>query len=134
LNRGNQHCTYSGMRKTDPELLQQSRVNKRQMNAAEAVLWTELRRAQMGVKFRRQHVVFGHLMDFACVSLKLDVESDGSQHRYSEVDRRRDRQLEAAGWTILRFWSWEIFEDKWMVIRTISRTVEELKAERSHGT
>lgn len=82
-----------------------------------------------GVKFRRQYVVLGYIVDFACVSIMLIVESDGSQHRDSEYDRIRDQRLRDAGWTILRFWSWEVFSANQMVRDTISYTVGRLEDE-----
>lgn len=114
------------MKPVDPFLLNQARINKRKMNHAEARLWWELRRGEFGVKFRRQHVAEGCLLDFACVSLKLDIETDGSQHEESESDRRRDALLRAKGWTILRFWSWDIFHQNEMVLNEIGYTVDEL--------
>ncbi len=116
-----------GVRPIDPYLLEQSRINKRKMNHAEVRFWWDLRGNQFGVKFRRQHVAYGYLLDFACVPIKLDVETDGSQHEDSESDRRRDVLLESHGWTILRFWSWDIFHKNEMVINTISAAIEDLQ-------
>ncbi len=111
----------------DPYLLNQSRVNKREMNHAEVRLWWDLRGNQFGVKFRRQHVACGYLLDFACVPIKLDIETDGSHHEDSPFDRNRDRLLQGHGWTILRFWSWDVFHQDQMVIDTISGTIERLQ-------
>jgi very-short-patch-repair endonuclease len=120
-------CPY--MRHVDPYLLHQSRINRQQMNHAEVRLWWDLRRNQLGVRFRRQHVVHGALLDFACLPLKLGVESDGSQHRDFVPDRLRDELLRSHGWTILRFWSWDIFYRNEMVLRTIGYEIDRLKGE-----
>jgi very-short-patch-repair endonuclease len=36
------------------------------------------------------------------------VELDGSQHRDSNYDRARDRYMVDHGWTVLRFWAWDM--------------------------
>jgi very-short-patch-repair endonuclease len=115
-----------GMAKVDPELRGLSRANRRQMNHAETRLWWHIRRRQFGVQFRRQHVAFGRIMDFACLSLKLNVEVDGSQHDRN-LDRLRDEFLEARGWTVLRFWSWEIYRNNETVLDTIGSKIDELR-------
>ncbi len=107
----------------DDPLLWQSRSNRKQMNEAEVAMWGEARREQFGVRFRRQPIVLGFLLDFACISLKIALEMDGSQHADSETDRIRDEILRKQGWLVLRFWSWEIFTDHDMVIATVAHAV-----------
>jgi len=46
----------------------------------EIILWSRLRREQLGSKFRRQHSIGGYIADFYCPSKKLVIEIDGSQH------------------------------------------------------
>lgn len=111
----------------DPYLLNQSRINKKKMNHAEVRLWWDLRRAEFGVKFRRQHVAHGYILDFACASLKLNIETDGSQHEDSVPDRTRDMLLASHGWTILRFWSWDIFYENESVLNTIRYTIDDIQ-------
>ena len=101
------------------------------MNAAETRLWWDLRRRGLDARFRRQHVLLGYILDFACVDLKLNVELDGSQHFESQDDRIRDRNLRRAGWTIVRFQSWQVFSENEMVVNTIGSAVEHLRSGRS---
>ena len=122
------------MQRIDPELGDRARANRQMMNEAEALMWWHLRRKGLGVKFRRQHIALGNLLDFACLSLKLNVELDGSQHRDSEADMIRDAQLRAAGWTIVRFWSWDVLAETEAVIGTISRTIDELERTKKTKT
>jgi very-short-patch-repair endonuclease len=117
----------------DDDLYDRARSNRRKLNYAERRLWWELKGNRYGVKFRRQHVILGYLVDFACVTIKLIVESDGSQHSNSEADEIRDQRLRDAGWTILRFWAWEVFEENQMVRDTISNTVGRLEDELECG-
>src|SRR3546814_4018321 len=84
--------------------LENSRRLRRDMTDAEQKLWQQLRGGQLdGLKFRRQHPIPPYIADFCCVSEKLIVELDGSQHD-DHVDAARSRYLEAQGWRILRFW------------------------------
>ena len=69
----------------------------------ERVLWAALRCCQLGVRFRRQVVVQGFIVDFFAPAARLVVEVDGAQHtRQRGADKRRDRALEAAGLRVLR--------------------------------
>jgi very-short-patch-repair endonuclease len=119
------------MRRIDPALKNQARVNRRNMNAAETRLWWDLRRRGLDARFRRQHVFLGYILDFACVDLKLNVELDGSQHFESQDDRIRDRNLGRAGWTVIRFQSRQVFSENEMVVNTIGSAVEHLRSGQS---
>lgn len=59
---------------------------------AEKIFWERVRCKKLGVKFRRQAIVLGWIVDFYCPSLKLIIEIDGKVHaaRASE-DQKRDR-------------------------------------------
>jgi very-short-patch-repair endonuclease len=74
---------------------------------AERALWQLVRGKQLGVKFRRQHVVAGspYVADFACVELMLILELDGPVHDGDQrrLDRARDQQLRRLGWAVYRF-------------------------------
>ncbi len=75
--------------------------------AAEELLWSRLRKSQLGgLKFSRQMPIAGHFADFACRSVKLVVELDGSQHGdMSDGDAERTRRIEALGYKVIRFWN-----------------------------
>ena len=48
---------------------------------AEKILWFNLRNSKFkGIKFRRQVPVGNYIIDFLCMSKKLAIELDGSQH------------------------------------------------------
>ncbi|HEX8262974.1 MAG TPA: DUF559 domain-containing protein [Allosphingosinicella sp.] len=49
-----------------------------------------------------------YIADLACRRAKLVVEIDGSQHIGSRRDDVRTRFLEAAGWTVIRFWNSDV--------------------------
>ena len=69
-----------------------ARKLRREMTDAERVLWSHLRGGQMGVKFTRQFPVGGHVVDFACRSLRIVIECDGGQHSV-EADAARSAAL-----------------------------------------
>ena len=83
-----------------------ARKLRREMTDAERKLWSEIRRKQIGARFRRQ-VAFGpYILDFFSIDAKLVIELDGGQH-YTEEGRRKDRirdtYLKEQGLTVLRF-------------------------------
>jgi elongation factor P--(R)-beta-lysine ligase len=93
---------------------------------AEAKLWSRLRAAQLGVKFRRQHPVAGYYADFCCVEHLLIVELDGGQHgEQQDYDARRTRALECAGYQVLRFWNDEVLLRTDDVLEAIVRVLGE---------
>ncbi len=59
-----------------------------------------------GYQFRRQRPVLDYIADFMCKELKLIIEVDGITHHYADTqlnDRIRQKELEKAGFTVLRF-------------------------------
>jgi very-short-patch-repair endonuclease len=89
-------------------LKQIARQLRRNQTDEEKELWQALRGRQFaGVKFRRQHTVGEHILDFYCANAKLDVELDGFQHGLPEGIRRdevREKYLAEQGVETLQFW------------------------------
>lgn len=70
---------------------------------SEARLWQALRGRQLGVAFRRQAVVGECIVDFLAPAARLIVEVDGGYHsERARADARRERELKAAGYRVLR--------------------------------
>ena len=87
----------------------------RQMRAqptnAERVLWQRLRHdiALAGSHFRRQVLVGPFIVDFASRKARIVIELDGGQHNWQQAsDSSRQRQIEAAGYRVLRFWNHDV--------------------------
>lgn len=83
------------------------------MTKAEACLWKYVLRASKmkGYGFRRQRPVLNYIADFMCKELMLIIEVDGSIHELEEVrknDAQRQKALEEAGFTVLRFTNEEV--------------------------
>ena len=82
---------------------------RKSMTDAELLLWRQLRAQQLpDAKFRRHHPLGPYIVDFVCLSSKLVIELDGSQHFDSTEDRVRDAWLVCHGYRVLRFWNNEV--------------------------
>ncbi|NEU06750.1 endonuclease domain-containing protein [Flavihumibacter sp. R14] len=89
---------------------------RRQMTKAEACLWKYVVKARKlrGYQFRRQRPVLQYIADFMCMELMLIIEVDGITHDWEEThkrDRKREQELGAAGFTVLRFTDEDILKD-----------------------
>ena len=94
---------------------------------AENMLWSHLRNRKMdNFKFRRQHVLQGYIVDFACLEKKLIIELDGGQHgEQQQYDIVRTRKLEKNGFKVLRFWNFEVLRDVKRVLKLIYEALTE---------
>lgn len=100
-------------------------------NLSEGKLWNELKDRKLGGhKFLRQHPIGPYFADFACRKSRLVVELDGSQHVDSEYDLRRDRFMNDAGYSVIRFWSHEAWSQTTAVCETILAVLEGRLPER----
>lgn len=101
---------------------------RHQPTEAEAKLWAMLRQRRFaGYKFRRQLPIGPYIVDFVCLSAKLIVEADGSQHAGNANDATRDAYLAARGFRLLRVWNNAILAERdsvidsvWAAVRGIS--------------
>jgi very-short-patch-repair endonuclease len=83
---------------------------RKSITPQEVILWSRIKRNQLGYKFRRQHSIGKYIVDFYCPEKKLIIELDGSQHieKQKEYDKQRDKYLKNLGFAILRFWDNDI--------------------------
>jgi very-short-patch-repair endonuclease len=97
---------------TNKKVLQHETQRKlrRNMTDAELRLWRCLRGRQItGFKFRRQHPFEDYILDFVCLEAMLVIEVDGGQHALNATaDNARTKNLNGAGFRVLRFWNNEI--------------------------
>ena len=100
---------------------QRSRTLRRDQTDAERKLWRLISNRQLGgFKFRRQVPIDRYFADFACVEAKLVVELDGGQHaERADYDAERTREMELAGWEIIRFWNNQIMDEPLGVLESI---------------
>ena len=108
---------------TPPHLLALARQMRRSPTPAEAKLWRALRNKQLGVKFRRQQPIDGqYIVDFCCFATQVIVEVDGDIHAFQgQADSARQRELEALGFTVLRFTNEQVLKELDAVLREIAR-------------
>lgn len=91
---------------------------------AESYMWQLLRNKQLGVKFRRQHIVDVYIVDFVCLSKKLVIEIDGYVHNNrKEYDFLRTQVLMIKGYTVIRFTNDEVLYNIDSVIERICNTL-----------
>ena len=80
---------------------------RRDQTEAERRLWSRLRGPQVdGVQFRCQRPPGPCIVDFVCLSHRVVVELDGSQHADQEAyDDERTKWLKEQGFRVMRFWN-----------------------------
>jgi very-short-patch-repair endonuclease len=110
---------------------------RKRMTKAEACLWKfALRASQLKeYPFRRQRPVLNYIADFMCKDLMLIIEVDGITHHDEKVienDKRRQAELERAGFTVLRFTDNEVLKGIAGVIAELEEWIEKQEANKSH--
>jgi very-short-patch-repair endonuclease len=106
------------------------------MTKAEVCLWKNVLRARKmkGYQFRRQRPVLWYIADFMCKELMLIIEVDGITHTIPEVkrhDTKRQKALEAAGFTVMRFEDDDVLENITGVFDSISCWIAEFEGRTS---
>ncbi len=91
---------------------ERARTFRRYMTPEEALLWQRLRANQMdGLRWRRQQVIDGFIVDFYCHAAGVAVELDGGIHLHqADYDCARDEILARSGLLILRFSNTEVHD------------------------
>lgn len=107
------------------ELLEKfAKDNRRYSTEAESILWNMISAKQLGVKFRRQHIIGGFIVDFVCLKSRLIIEVDGKYH-LTDVQRMKDEDrtafLESYGYHVIRFPNDQIIGDPQGVLEEIKR-------------
>ena len=94
----------------------------------ERLMWFWLRERRFAAyKFRRQHPLGPHILDFFCYEAELNIEVDGSQHGSPEnqlADATRDAFLKSQGILVLRFWNADLRRKKEVIRDHIWRTLQ----------
>lgn len=114
------------------QLLLEARAHEMRLapSEPEARLWRELRCHKLGVQFRRQVVIAGHIVDFFAPSSRLVVEVDGAHHRLRvKADKHRDRRLSALGLRVLRLSACSVHNELDMVVQTVRSALQARSAD-----
>lgn len=108
--------------------LERAKELRREMTPAEKLLWQEIRANKLGVRFRRQQVIQGFIVDFYCHQAGLVVEVDGDVHDLQkDEDERREKVLTEMGLRIVRFGNDEVGRDLSHGDATQSAVVEKIR-------
>jgi very-short-patch-repair endonuclease len=118
------HYIKSGVRmsrvKYSPTFVVQSAQSMRsRMSNAHKQLWANLANGFTNVRFRRQHPIGNHVVDFYCRKHRIIVET-GAYGNHKE----RDIYLRACGYTVLRFTESEVKNNSELVIKCIANTIK----------
>ena len=117
------------MLKQRPQTTRLARSLRERETWGERLMWSWLRDKRFSeYKFRRQHPVGPHFLDFFCIEAKLNIEVDGSQHGLPKnqiADTERDAFLVAQGIKTLRFWNGRLRREKETVRDTIWQALQE---------
>ena len=101
-----------------------ARENRNNQTNAEKCLWQCLRGGELGVKFKRQHIIYDFIADFVCLEHKLIVEVDGAYHftdSQMEYDVYRTKDLEKFGFRVIRFTNDEVINETEKVLTIIRK-------------
>ncbi len=91
-----------------------ARTLRKDQTKAEKAGWELLRNRKFRhLKFRRQHVIEGFVLDFYCHKMKLGIEIDGGIHlKQKDYDRLRQEVIESEGVAVIRITNKEISTNK----------------------
>ena len=100
-----------------------SRELRKSMTKAETHFWNAVRNKKLfGLKFRRQQIIAGFVVDFYCNSIRLCVEIDGDVHNLAEqkeYDEEKDKKIKYHDLRVLRLTNDEVMNDFEKVIQKI---------------
>ncbi len=100
---------------------------KDNMTPAEKILWEHLRGKNLGVKFRRQHIIENYIPDFVALSIKLIIEVDGRIHiKRKKEDAARTKWLNFMGYSVIRFKNEEVENEIEKVLERIKEEIAKL--------
>ena len=122
---------------TQYDLLESNaRENRKNPTEAESAMWDLLKSNNIGLHFRRQHVILDYIVDFICIEKGLVIELDGGYHtnpEQKEYDDNRTAHLEQLGYTELRFTNEELLCAPEQVIAKIKATATNLPSLKGRG-
>jgi very-short-patch-repair endonuclease len=105
--------------------LERAKELRREMTPAEKLLWQQIRANKLGVRFRRQQIIQGFIVDFYCHQAGLVIEVDGDIHDLQkEEDERREKVLSALGLRVVRFRNDEVLRGLSAVVGKITKLIE----------
>lgn len=116
-------------------LKHRARELRNQATQAEKSLWYNVLQGGRlsGYEFLRQRPVLYYIADFFCKDLMLILELDGEIHELEEIitkDNKRQKNLEAVGFTVLRFSNWEALHHPDLVTAVLLDWIREFEQKK----
>lgn len=98
---------------------------RRRMTDAENRLWYHLRNRRFhGIRFNRQAVIGGYIVDFLNREHKIIIEVDGAQHQEQQTyDAARSTHLQQQGYRVIRFWNHDVLTQTETVLAVIYEAI-----------
>jgi very-short-patch-repair endonuclease len=94
----------------------------------ESILWEILKGKRLGVKFRRQSIIYGWIVDFYSPEIHLVIEIDGGYHNERIMqDKIRKNKISSIGVKVMRFKNEEIIKNPEIVLNKIIEYIENFK-------
>ncbi len=105
--------------------IQIAREFRKKPTKSEKLMWQVLRNRQFrNLKFRRQHLIEGYLLDFYCHELRLAIEIDGPIHSKQIVDdQARQKIIEHFDIKFFRVKSSEVESDLGKVLERLDEFI-----------
>ena len=104
-----------------------SRANRKAGNLSEVLLWQELQKSKLGVRFTRQKPIGNYIADFYGREKKMVIEIDGWSHddKY-EYDKERDEYMKSLGIHVLRISDKDVKQDMSNILIWIKHNIDNL--------
>ena len=100
-------------------LKDRARDMRRNPSEAQKVLWARIKDKQCGFGFEREVIMGSAIVDFACKTRWLVVETGGQSEAETTLAALSDRKLTDVGVRVLRFSDDEVLDDTDRVARDI---------------
>lgn len=103
-------------------IFDRARTLRNNQTEAESILWNFLRKRNLNLKFRRQHVIGDYIVDFVNLKSGTIIEIDGGYHNeieQKEYDENRTQVLLQKGYTVLRFSNNQVIKEPDSIIKKI---------------
>jgi very-short-patch-repair endonuclease len=106
------------------QLKERARDMRRHPSEAEKALWARIGDKQLGYSFNRQVVMGSAIVDFACKTRWLVVETGGTDGAEATIAALSDRKLTDVGVRVLRFSEQQVLEDTDAVAEAIKAELD----------
>jgi very-short-patch-repair endonuclease len=107
------------------ELKLQARAMRRNPTPAQQALWERLKDKRCGFTFNREVVMGSAIVDFACKTRWLVVETGGGSEAEGTLAALSDRKLRDVGVRVLRFSDAEVLADTDAVVKAIAVALQQ---------